>query len=572
MSSETEQVKWWKELVVYQVYPRSYKDSNGDGVGDIGGLIQSLDYIQSLGVDAIWLSPVYPSPNEDNGYDISDYCDIQPEFGTMQQWETFLAESHRRGLKVVMDIVVNHTSDQHNWFKEARKSKDNPYHDYYIWRTAEEGKLPNNWQSFFSGTVWQYNEATSEYYLHLFAKGQPDLNWENPKVREEVKKVIEFWAKKGVDGFRLDVINVISKTPGLPDASIKNPSDMFHWAGEHFFNGPKFIEWMTDVRKNVFDRYKVFTVGETPGVTPAHGKQYTHSVDGVVNMIFQFELVGIDQKPDGSKFDHVPAKLEDVKRVTNKWQLEIGRDGWNSNYLENHDQPRSVSRYGRDVGEERILSAKMLAAWYLFLKGTPYIYQGQEIGMTNVVFPSIKDYNDVETLNYYKEAREMGREEGDLMYGIRNKSRDNARTPMQWNASNHAGFTSGESSWLSVNPNYTEINVASAESDSNSILHFYRKILTLRKENKVAIYGDYNIIAEEHPQVFAYTRTSEEKQLLVCANFSDREAAVEFGEGQNLYGGAEKVLLDNYSHASPSQIRKGLKMKPYQVVVAIYDK
>jgi len=574
--STIEESVWWKELVVYQVYPRSFQDSNGDGVGDINGITERLDHIKDLGVGAIWLSPVYPSPNEDNGYDISDYCGIQPEFGTMEDWERFLKGAHDRDLKVVMDIVVNHSSDQHEWFKEARKSRDNPYHDYYIWRQGKENnKLPpNNWQSFFSGTAWQYNEATDEYYMHLFAKGQPDLNWENPKVREEVKKVIHFWAQKGVDGFRLDVINVISKTPGLPEATIKNPADSYHWAGEYFFNGPNFMKWMTEIRSEVFDKYKIFTVGETPEVTPFHGKLFTHATEGVVNMIFQFELTGLDAGP-GGKFDHVAAKLADIKRVTNRWQKEIGRDGWNSNYLENHDNCRSVSRYGCDQGELRLTSAKMLAAWYIFLKGTPYIYQGQEIGMTNVPFTSIDKYQDIETMNYYKEATEKGMQEEKIMLGIRDKSRDNARTPMQWDSSENAGFAAkGVKTWLDLNPNYTEINVEASQKDENSILHFYKKLLKIRKEVKTAVYGDYEIVAEEHPHVFAYTRSDSDRQVFVCANFTKEETVLKV-DPSSVYNGAgnAELLIGNYSDASTTRdLRKEILLRPYEALIFSYGK
>jgi len=568
------QRKWWKEIVVYQVYPRSYKDSNGDGVGDINGITDSLDYIKDLGAGAIWLSPVYPSPNEDNGYDISDYKDIHPEFGTMADFERFVAGAHERNIKVVMDVVVNHSSDQHPWFKEARKSKDNPYRDYYIWRDGKDGGVPNNWQSFFSGTVWQKNEATDDYYLHLFARGQPDLNWENPKVRNEVKDIIHFWAQKGVDGFRLDVINCISKVPGLPDAPIQNKDDIYHWAGEHFFNGPKFMEWMTEIKKDAFDKYDIFTVGETPEVTPEHGAMYTHAVTGVVSMLFQFELTGIDHEPGCSKWEHVPAKLSDIKHVTTKWQTLLGEYGWNSNYMENHDNARSVSRFASDSEQYREISAKMLAGWYLFLKGTPYIYQGQELGMTNVPFTSINDFQDIETMNYYNEVKELKKDitEENLMSKIREKSRDNARTPMQWNAGANAGFCAEDvKPWLKVNPNYQKINAQAAVADKNSVFHFFKRALEVKKEHKVSVYGDYDILAKEHDKIFAYTRTEGNDQILVVANFS--ETSVDFKLNQQeisgLKGKSASLLLGNYSDApAQANVDGDLAVRPWEVRIS----
>ncbi|PRP83896.1 oligo-1,4-1,6-alpha-glucosidase [Planoprotostelium fungivorum] len=563
--------RWWKEVCVYQVYPRSYKDSNGDGVG----VISSLDYIKSLGVDVIWMSPVYPTPNEDNGYDISDYRGINPEFGTMEDFDLLLSEAHKRDLKIVMDLVVNHTSDQHPWFIEARKSKDNPYRDYYIWRDGKEGKEPNNWQSFFGGTVWEKNDATDDYYLHLFAKGQPDLNWENPRVRDEVKDIVHFWAGKGVDGFRLDVINCISKVEGLPDAPIKNPTDKYHWAGEHFFNGPKFMEYMSQIRKEAFDRYDVFTVGETPSVTPDHGATFTHIDTGVVHMLFQFEFVALDTDPNGShRFDSIKPQLRDIKGVTTKWQTELGRDGWNSLYLENHDQPRSVSRYGCVETEElRVISAKMLAAWYLFQKGTPYIYQGQELGMTNCHFKDIGECRDIETLNYYREMMDKGETAERAMKGIRVKSRDNARTPMQWNTEANAGFCrEGVRPWIDVNKNFREINVEAAVGDENSVFHFYKKILQLRRQHKVVVYGEYELLAGEHAQAYVYTRTAGDEQIVVLANFERENCSVDLS-GEKLLGGEGELLIANYNDVDEKrQMTQTFQLRAYEVQVYIVSK
>jgi oligo-1,6-glucosidase len=431
---------WWKESVVYQIYPRSFKDGNGDGIGDLRGIIQKLDYLKELGVNVVWLSPVYKSPNDDNGYDISDYQDIMEEFGTLADWDEMLEEMHRREIKLVMDLVVNHTSDEHPWFVESRKSKDNPYRDYYIWRPGKNGREPNNWESFFSGSAWQYDAATDEYFLHLFSKKQPDLNWENPKVREEVFAMMHWWLKRGIDGFRMDVINMISKVPGLPDAPVLN-NTRYQFGGQHFLNGPRLREFLLEMKQKVLSKYDILTVGETPGVTTQHGIDITSEENGPLNMLFQFEHMDLDKVPSGSKWDFKALNLLDFKRVMTRWQKDLEGKGWNSLYLSNHDQPRALSRFGDD-GLYRVESAKMLATFLHMLQGTPYVYQGEEIGMTNVKFESIADYRDIETVNMYKErVEERGIDPQVVLAGIHAKSRDNARTPVQWNASNHAGFT-----------------------------------------------------------------------------------------------------------------------------------
>ena len=397
------QKQWWKESVVYQIYPRSFFDSNGDGIGDLRGIIHKLDYLKKLGVDVVWLSPVYKSPNDDNGYDISDYQDIMPEFGSLADWQEMLEGMHRRGIKLVMDLVVNHTSDEHAWFVESRKSKDNPYRDYYIWRPGVNGHEPNNWRSRFSGSAWQYDPATGEYYLHVFSKKQPDLNWENPKVRQEVYAMMHWWLKKGVDGFRMDVINMLSKVPGLPDAPVLLPG-RYQNAGMYYVNGPRLLEYLSEMKQEVLSHYDILTVGETPGVTTQNAIAITNQDHGFLNMLFQFEHMGIDADPRAASARHslVPWKLADLKRIMTRWQVDLEGQGWNSNYLDNHDQPRQVSRFGND-GRYRVESAKLLGTFLHMLQGTPYIYQGEEIGMTNVAYPSINDYHDIQTVNMYHE-------------------------------------------------------------------------------------------------------------------------------------------------------------------------
>ncbi|HEX2998409.1 MAG TPA: alpha-glucosidase [Anaerolineales bacterium] len=535
---------WWKEAVVYQIYPRSFYDSNGDGIGDLRGIIQKLDYLKELGIDVIWLSPVYKSPNDDNGYDISNYQDIMDEFGTLADWDELLAEMHTRGIKLVMDLVVNHTSDEHPWFVEARKSKDNPYRDFYIWRPAKDGHEPNNWVSFFSGSAWQYDEQTDEYYLHLFTKKQPDLNWENPKVRDEVFRMMDWWLQKGIDGFRMDVINLISKVPGLPDAPVAN-SNRYQFGGKHFVNGPRLMEFLNEMKQKVLSRYDLLTVGETALVTPQDAVMIAGEETGVLKMVFQFEHMEIDgQKGDDPRRRVGAWKLTDLKNVMTRWQKGLENRAWNSIYLENHDQPRSVSRFGDD-GKYRVESAKLLATFIHMLQGTPYVYQGEEIGMTNVAFESIEEYRDVETLNAYKEAvEERGIDPKEWMRVVHARSRDNARTPIQWDASKHAGFTTG-TPWIKVNPNYKEINVAAALADPDSVFHYYKKLIRLRKENPVIVYGTYDLLLESHEEIYAFTRTLEDDRLLVILNFS-RNSPVFYLPESISYSSAE-LLISNYN-------------------------
>ncbi|GAA0327940.1 oligo-1,6-glucosidase [Bacillus carboniphilus] len=515
--------KWWKEAVVYQVYPRSFNDSNGDGIGDIPGIIEKLDYLKELGIDVIWLSPVYDSPNDDNGYDISDYRNIMDEFGTMQDWEKLLAEMHQRGIKLVMDLVVNHTSDEHAWFVESKKSKANPYRDYYIWRPGKDGKEPNNWGSTFSGSAWQYDEATDEYFLHIFSKKQPDLNWENPTVRKEVYDMMKFWLDKGVDGFRMDVINFISKVEGLPDAP--NPEGKRYASGsKYFMNGPRIHEFLQEMHREVLSKYDILTVGEMPGVRPPMAIDYTAEERNELNMVFTFEHVDVDSGPEG-KWDLRPFDLIRLKEILTKWQDALHEKGWNSLYWNNHDQPRIVSRLGNDT-KYRVKSAKMLGTLLHMMQGTPYIYQGEELGMTNVRFDSIDDYKDIEILNMYKEKIEQGKKHEDIMKSIYVKGRDNARTPMHWDDSENAGFTTG-TPWIKVNPNYKEINAEQAIKDEKSVFHYYKNLIQLRKNNDIVVYGKYDLLLKDHPQVYAYTRTLEDEQLLVLANVSGEEQEID---------------------------------------------
>jgi oligo-1,6-glucosidase len=558
------QKKWWKECVVYQIYPRSFLDSNGDGIGDLGGIIRKLDYLQTLGVDVVWLSPVYRSPNDDNGYDISDYQDIMPEFGTLAEWEEMLAGMHQRGIKLVMDLVVNHTSDEHAWFQEARKSKDNPYRDYYIWRPGVNGGPPNNWRSRFGGSAWQYDPATDEYYLHLFSKKQVDLNWENPKVRQEVYAMMHWWLKKGVDGFRMDVINMISKVPGLPDEPL-DPQSGRQSDGIYYMNGPRLLEFLGEMKREVLSHYDILTVGETPGVTTQHAIQVTHEEKGFLNMVFQFEHMSLDSSPDSisERGSLVPWKLSDLKAVMTRWQVDLEGQGWNSIYLNNHDQPRMVSRFGND-GPYRVESAKLLATFVHLLQGTPYIYQGEEIGMTNVAFASIADYNDIETRNLYHEmVDEKGMDPQDVLRVIHAKSRDNARTPMQWSAAPQAGFTRG-TPWLKLNPAYPRINVEQALADPNSIFYYYQNLIQLRKTTPALVYGAYNLILPDHPQIYAFTRTLADERLLVALNFSPQPAGFELP--LDIAFARAALLIANYSVA-PGESPLRFTLRPFEARV-----
>nr|WP_145156721.1 alpha-glucosidase [Paenibacillus terrae] len=547
---------WWKEAVVYQIYPRSFKDSDGDGVGDIQGIVSKLDYLQELGVDVIWLSPVYKSPNDDNGYDISDYFEIMDEFGTMQDWTQLLDGLHERGMKLLMDLVVNHTSDEHAWFAESRSSRDNPYRDYYIWRPGKGGNTPpNNWRSFFSGSAWKYDDTTGEYYLHLFSKKQPDLNWDNSKLRQSVYEMMTFWLDKGVDGFRMDVINLISKVPGLPDDGEDGLGD----GSPYFMNGPHVHDYLREMNEQVLSEYDVMTVGETPGVSVEEALKYTGADRKELQMVFQFEHMDVDAG-DGDKWTVVPWTLQKLRGVLHKWQTGLAEDGWNSLYLNNHDQPRMVSRFGND-GEYRVPSAKMLATLLHTLKGTPYIYQGEELGMTNIQFNSIEDYRDIEILNMYEERVTQGNTDpGTIMEAIHTKGRDNARTPMQWNAGPNAGFTTG-TPWIRINPNYKEINAEASMSDPDSVFRYYQRLIALRKQNPVMVYGDYQLLMQDNEQIYAYTRNLGEVIWLIALNFSESAAILEL-DGR--YSGMKReLIIGNY----PEDGMEPEQLRPYEARV-----
>ncbi|KAA0762837.1 alpha-glucosidase [Bacillus sp. SH5-2] len=551
--------QWWKESVVYQIYPRSFMDSNGDGIGDLRGIISKLDYLKELGINVIWLSPVYESPNDDNGYDISDYCKIMNEFGTMEDWDELLHEMHERNMKLMMDLVVNHTSDEHNWFIESRKSKDNKYRDYYIWRPGKDGKEPNNWGAAFSGSAWQYDELTDEYYLHLFSKKQPDLNWDNEEVRQDVYEMMKFWLEKGIDGFRMDVINFISKEEGLP--TVETDEEGYVSGHKHFMNGPNIHKYLHEMHEEVLSHYDIMTVGEMPGVTMEEAKLYTGEDRKELQMVFQFEHMDLDSG-EGGKWDVKPCSLLTLKENLTKWQKALEHTGWNSLYWNNHDQPRVVSRFGND-GIYRTESAKMLATVLHMMKGTPYIYQGEEIGMTNVRFESIDEYRDIETLNMYNEkVIDRGEDKEKVMESIYIKGRDNARTPMQWDGKKHAGFTTGEP-WLAVNPNYKEINVEHAIQDENSIFYYYKKLIELRKNNEIIVYGSYDLILENNPSIFAYVRTYGAEKLLVIANFTADESVFKLPEDIS-YSEVE-LLIHNYDARSESI--DNIILRPYEAMV-----
>ncbi|NNK87820.1 MAG: alpha-glucosidase [Flavobacteriaceae bacterium] len=512
---------WWKEAVVYQIYPRSYMDSNGDGIGDIPGIISKLNYIKSLGVDIIWLCPVYESPNDDNGYDISNYRKISNDFGGDPAFDKLLSKMHEMGLKLVMDLVVNHSSDEHHWFEESRKSKDNPFRDYYFWKPGKNDGPPNNWTSFFTGSTWESDQRTNEYYLHLFTKKQPDLNWENPKVREEIYDIMHFWFKKGIDGFRMDVISVISKDLDFPDA--KNPTNYNETINTHYANGPRVHEFLREMHEKVLSQYDIMTVGEGPGIDLENSLLYVGEDRKELNMVFHFDHMFIDNGP-GGKYDPIEMDFIRFKQVFSLWDARLKGRGWGSIFLGNHDFSRMVSRFGDDT-HYREDSAKMLAMLLLTMRGTAYIYQGDEIGMTNVAFPSISDYNDVETLNSWKEAEANGLDMDEFFKLVHKQSRDNARTPMQWKNSDNAGFTTG-SPWLKPNPNFKEINVESQEDQQDSILNFYRKMTAFRKANLCLVYGDYEDLKPHDQNLFTYRRWDTKDEFLVLLNFSDQDRSL----------------------------------------------
>ena len=546
--------KWWQNSVVYQIYPRSFQDSNGDGIGDIQGIIKRLDYLQELGIDAIWLSPVCKSPQDDNGYDISDYQDIDPMFGNLDDMEQLISEAKKRNIRIIMDLVLNHSSDEHRWFTEAKKSKDNPYHDYYVWRDGEEGVYPNDMGSVFGGPAWEWVPELKQYYFHQFSVKQPDLNWENPKLRREIYDMILWWMDKGVGGFRLDVIDQIAKEP---DLKITN-------------NGPRLHEFIQELSRETFQKGDLITVGEAWGADIDRAKLYSKPDGSEFSMVFQFEHMMLDQEPGKEKWDFCPLPFVKLKKCLEKWQKELHGCGWNSLFWDNHDLPRIVSRWGNDR-EYRVESAKMLATVLHGMEGTPYVYQGEELGMTNVSFDSIEQYQDIEIRNMYRERLEKGYAEKDIMESIYAKGRDNARTPMQWDDTENAGFTTG-APWLGVNPNYTEINARSQLQDENSVFHYYKKLIHLRKENSIFVDGDFTLLLPEDENIFAYVREYEGRKLLVAANFTDKEVECpllkEWGVPADEDGAAKsrdngvKLLIHNYNDLPSQQ-----KLRPYEAMI-----
>ena len=546
--------RWWKESVVYQIYPRSFCDSNGDGIGDLNGITGKLDYLKELGIDVIWLSPVYKSPNDDNGYDISDYQAIMDEFGTMEDFDRMLATAHEKGIKIMMDLVVNHTSDEHKWFIESRKSTDNPYRDYYIWRPAkEDGSLPNNWGSCFSGPAWEYDKTTDMYFLHLFSKKQPDLNWDNPAVRQDVFDMMNWWLKKGVDGFRMDVISLISKEPGLPD---KEPGIN----GYASANGPHVHEYLQEMRQKALNNADTITVGECSGVTLEEAKKYARSDEKELNMVFQFEHMDVDSDEKAGKWTTRKMDLRNLKKILTRWQKGLQDIAWNSLYWENHDQPRSVSRFGNDSDEYREISAKMLATCIHMMQGTPYVYQGEELGMTNCPFNTLDNFRDLESINAFHELTEQGKmTEEDMMAAISYKGRDNARTPMQWDDSAYAGFSTA-TPWIMVNPNYTKINAKDQINREDSVFKYYQKLIKLRHESELIVYGTYDLILDDDKDIYAYIRTLGDEKLIVYCNFSENTREVELPE--EFTNG--KVLISNYIDA---KVNHKITLRPYEAIV-----
>ena len=549
MSAE-EKTNWWQRAVVYQIYPRSFQDSNGDGIGDIPGIIQRLDYVKELGIDAIWLSPVYRSPQDDNGYDISDYQDIDPMFGTLSDMERLICEAKARGIRIIMDLVLNHTSDEHRWFLEAKKSRDNPYHDYYVWRDGKEGAPPNDMKAAFGGSAWEWVPELGQYYFHQFSVKQPDLNWENEKVRREIYDMILWWMEKGVGGFRLDVIDQIAKEPDLGITA----------------NGPRLHEFIREMSRETFRKGDLITVGEAWGADPERAKLYSAPDGREFSMVFQFEHIGLDQQEGKEKWDLAPLSLVRLKQVLAKWQEELCGCGWNSLFWDNHDLPRIVSRWGDD-GAYRVRSAKMLAAVLHGMQGTPYIYQGEELGMTNVRFADISQYRDIETLGLYRERMAAGYDREDVMASIYARSRDNARTPMQWDDGENAGFTEKEP-WIGVNPNYREINAAAQMADPDSVFRFYQRLVALRKEYPVFVDGRFELLFPEDEKIFAYTRTSGRTRLLVLANFSKENASCALPEEWR----DAQVLVHNCTAeldpATGKTWRDGA-LRPYEAVIAL---
>lgn len=558
--------QWWKKATAYQIYPRSFMDSNGDGIGDLKGVTQKLDYLVDLGIDVIWICPMYKSPNDDNGYDISDYQDIMDEFGTMADFDELLEEVHKRGMKLILDLVINHTSDEHPWFIESRSSRDNPKRDWYIWRDGVDWKEPNNWESIFSGPAWKFDDKTGQYFMHIFSTRQPDLNWENPEVREALYDTVNWWLDKGIDGYRVDAISHIKKEPGLPN--MPNPYNLnVVSCFDYMMNVDGIDTFLTEFAEKTIKNYDVMTVGEANGVGLEEADKWVGDKEGYFNMIFQFEHLGLWDRGHDNTVDVVG-----LKKSLNKWQNGLEGRGWNALFLENHDQPRSVSTWGND---ERYWkeSAKMLGALYFLMKGTPFIYQGQEIGMTNVSFPYIEDYNDVGMINFYRIEIEKGRPHHEIMDIIQKRGRDNSRTPMQWNSDKNGGFTTSDQTWLGVNPNYSTINVEQQKTDTDSIYHFYKQMIALRKEHNIFTSGVFDLLLPDHSSLFVYTRTLGDEKAVIMCNFSEYEHV--FSYVSTLQEDAQftnsRLVLQNYE-VSDVHLQNEILLKPFETRVYILTK
>ena len=558
---------WWQKSVVYQIYPRSFMDSNGDGIGDLQGIISKLDYLRNLGVDVIWLSPFYASPNADNGYDISDYQKIMEEFGTMDDFDELLKEAHQRNLKIIIDMVVNHSSDEHEWFKKSKAGIE-PYRNYYIWRKGVDGKEPNNWRSNFSGSAWTYSEERQEYYLHLFHKKQPELNWQCAELRNEIYRMMNWWLDKGVNGFRLDVINYIGKNPEFPDGVIGKDGlgDFVPYA----VNLPISHDYIKEMNSQVWhNREGILTVGETPFASTDDAVQYSCLDNTELNMVFQFEHMDLDNAEDGSKWSDRRIPLLELKRNFSNWQRKLYGKAWNSLYWCNHDQPRVVSRLGNDTDTWWNKSAKMLATCLHFMQGTPYVYQGEELGMTNYPFSDIRDFRDVESINAYHEYTEILHVDNDKMISyLRNKSRDNARTPMQWDETDEAGFTTGVP-WMPVNPNYKVINAAAQIGDEDSVYNYYRKLISLRKEHPIIVNGDFELVGEDDADVFVYLRHWKDQILWVACNFTDRMQKIVSPSSNHAEYRKWHVICDNYSPSGDAFEKDQIELQPYEAVAVL---
>jgi trehalose-6-phosphate hydrolase len=553
--------EWWRRSVVYQIYPKSFKDTTGDGIGDLRGIIENLDYLKELGIDVIWLTPIYQSPQRDNGYDISDYYSIYKQYGNMEDVDTLINEAHRRNIKIIMDMVVNHTSTEHEWFQRSRETKDNEYRNYYIWKEPKEYKEPNNWQSKFGGSAWQLDEKTGQYYLHLFDVTQADLNWENEEVRKKVYEIMHFWLDKGIDGFRLDVINLISKDQNFCD-------DILGDGKKFYTDGPKVHKFIHEINKEVFSKYNIMTVGEMASTDIANCIQYTKPDREELNMVFNFHHLKVDY-PNGEKWADADFDFMALKKILSNWQIGMHREnGWNALFWCNHDQPRIISRYGDDK-IYRKESAKMLATTIHMMQGTPYIYQGEEIGMINAAFDDIQEYRDVETLNIFEIMKNKGIDQTAIMDIIKKRSRDNSRTPMQWNSSENAGFSKG-TPWIKVPSNYKGINVKEATKDEDSIFYHYKKLIQLRKQLDIITYGSYELIYEDHNDIFAYVRSYDNEKLLVINNFFDKETIFELPEKLDFDGYDSKILISNYEDSSKEF--KHLRLRSYESIVYHFQK